>query len=80
MFFNPMPTCFATPKDCEKVPESYFNQLQASKRQLAGLRLLQIPMKNVNFELEISMKNVFFIKFFSGLHYNTNTFWIIQRM
>ena len=26
------------------------------------------------------MKNVFFIKFFSGLHYNANTFWIIQRM
>ena len=39
-----------------------------------------MPMKNVNFELEISMKNVFFIKLFSGLHYNANTFWIIQRM
>ena len=37
-------------------------------------------MGNVKFESEISMKNVFFIKFFSGLHYNANTFWIIQRM
>ena len=39
-----------------------------------------MPMKNLNFESEISMKNVSFIKFFSGLHYNANTFWIIQRM
>ena len=62
-----------------KLSESY-NQLQASKRQLAGLRLLQMPMKNVNFELEISMKNVFFIKLFSDLHCDANTFWIIQRM
>ena len=37
-------------------------------------------MENVNFESEISMKNCFFIKNFSGLHYNANTFWVIQRM
>ena len=39
-----------------------------------------MPMKNVNFESEISMKKNFFIKIFSGLHYNANTLWIIQRM
>ena len=37
-------------------------------------------MENVNFDSEISMKKYFFIIFFSGLHYNANTFWIIQRM
>ena len=60
IFFNPMRTCFASPKDCEKVPYSYFNQLQASKK---SLRLFQMPLKNLNFESEISMKKFFLSKF-----------------
>ena len=39
-----------------------------------------MPMENLNFESEVSMKKMFFIKIFSGLHYNANTLWIIQRM
>ena len=80
MFFNPLRTCFESPKDCKKFPQSYFNQLQTRKRQHDGLGLLQRLLKNVKFESEISMKMFFFIKIFSSLHYNANMFQIIQRM
>ena len=80
MFFNPLRTCFESPKDCEKFPQSYFNQLQTRKRQHDGLGLLQRLLKNVKFESEISMKKFFTSNFFLSLHYNANLFQIIQRM